>query len=401
METNSGSSCRGSHNKCNGTGKQQIIDSSYGGIDYISNLPEAIILYILSFLPLKEWIVLSLVSKRWKYIWTKISDLNLDEMEIASSIAQKAVSCSQCGSFTSPNCSYPCLYDLLCAARRKFAEFVDRMLLLHSGCTINTLRLYFFHDIQDGYTKRIDTWVRYALNSNIKELELDFSDTEHFKFFDAQGLVMRCTNPPQQYELPRGFFAPKVLEIFALTFCKFRASSFKTFGSLQSLHLKQLEVLDGSIAEIASKCPVLEDLIMEYCVIPDGFFVSEVDIMIKQLSMIHCASNEMLHVDISTPNLLMLTIVGKYLSSASIRKATRLTNALISISTISAHNADGDALNSLLRGLSYCQSLTLSTWNIQVSLRSHLLGFHTIKSLSFFLGLYLVIFMLSSEGYTC
>lgn len=165
--------------------------------------------------------------------------------------------------------------------------------------------------------------------------------------------------------------------------------------------MKQLEVLDGSIAEIASKCPVLEDLIMEYCVIPDGFFVSEVDIMIKQLSMIHCASNEMLHVDISTPNLLMLTIVGKYLSSASIRKATRLTNALISISTISAHNADGDALNSLLRGLSYCQSLTLSTWNIQVSLRSHLLGFHTIKSLSFFLGLYLVIFMLSSEGYTC
>ncbi|KAF2285881.1 hypothetical protein GH714_008670 [Hevea brasiliensis] len=105
---------------------------------------------------------------------------------------------------------------------------------------------------------------------------------------------------------------------------------------------------------------------MEYCLIPDGFFVSEVNIMIKRLSIIQCSSNEMLRLDISTPNLLMLAIIGKYPGSASIRKATHLNDAQVSVSAISAHNTKGDALNSLLSGLNHCQSLTLSTWSIQV-----------------------------------
>ncbi|XP_021595546.1 F-box/FBD/LRR-repeat protein At5g56420 [Manihot esculenta] len=368
MEIASGISCSGSNNKSTDNSKQRAIVNPSEGIDYISNLPEAILLCILSLLPLKEWIKVSLLSKRWKYLWTQISNLNLDEVEMITNITKKDISCPLCGKFPSPGSSCPCLDNSICAAQRKFADFVDRMLLLHSGDTINNLRLSFLYDHQDGYTKRIDTWVRYALRSNIKELELNFSDREYFKFLGKKRLAVRWANPHQPYELPHGFFKPKILETFVLTFCKFRASSFNALSSLLRLHLKQLEVLDGSIEQITSRCPVLEDLILEYCLIPDGSFVSEVDIMIKRLSMIHCASKEMLRVDISTPNLLMLTIVGKYLRSASIRKATKLIDAQISISAISAHKADGHALNSLLNGLNHCQSLTLSTHCIRVSL---------------------------------
>ncbi|OAY28597.1 hypothetical protein MANES_15G079800v8 [Manihot esculenta] len=366
MEIESGISCSGSNNKGNGNGKQRVIDNPSGGIDYISNLPEAILLCILSFLPLKEWIKVSLLSKRWKYLWTKISNLKLDEVEMITNIIKKDISCPLCGKFPSQVSSCLCLDNATCAGRRKFADFVDRMLLLHSGYTINNLRLSFLYDPQDGYTKRIDTWVCYALRSNIKELELNFSDREYLKFLDKKGLAVRWADPHQPYELPHGFFKPKMLETFVLTFCKFRASSFNTFSSLLRLHLKRLEVLDGSIEHITSRCPVLEDLILEYCLIPDGYFVSKVDIMIKRLSIVHCASKDMLRLDISTPNLLMLTIVEKYLKSASIRKATELIDARISIYAISAHNADGHALNSLLNGLNHCQSLTLSTYCIRV-----------------------------------
>ncbi|XP_057992176.1 F-box/FBD/LRR-repeat protein At5g22660-like isoform X1 [Hevea brasiliensis] len=62
----------------------------------------------------------------------------------------------------------------------------------------------------------------------------------------------------------------------------------------------------------------------------------------------------------------MLTIVGKYLRSATTRKATKLIDAQISISAVSAHNTHGDSLNSLLSGLNHGQSLTLSTWSMQV-----------------------------------
>ncbi|XP_043807062.1 F-box/FBD/LRR-repeat protein At5g56420 [Manihot esculenta] len=361
MEIESGISCSGSNNKGNGNGKQRVIDNPSGGIDYISNLPEAILLCILSFLPLKEWIKVSLLSKRWKYLWTKISNLKLDEVEMITNIIKKDISCPLCGKFPSQVSSCLCLDNATCAGRRKFADFVDRMLLLHSGYTINNLRLSFLYDPQDGYTKRIDTWVCYALRSNIKELELNFSDREYLKFLDKKGLAVRWADPHQPYELPHGFFKPKMLETFVLTFCKFRASSFNTFSSLLRLHLKRLEVLDGSIEHITSRCPVLEDLILEYCLIPDGYFVSKVDIMIKRLSIVHCASKDMLRLDISTPNLLMLTIVEKYLKSASIRKATELIDARISIYAISAHNADGHALNSLLNGYTYGVNIAAET----------------------------------------
>ncbi|EEF28641.1 putative F-box/LRR-repeat protein At5g54820 [Ricinus communis] len=363
METFGGSSSSSSNDKDNTVDWKRVADTTSEGIDYISNLLEVLILHILSFLPLKQWIVVSLLSRQWKYLWTKISILNLNEIEIISNIMKKDIFCPLCGDIPS---SYRCLHHSRYAARSKFVEFVDRMLLLHSGSVIDTMRLSFLYDFHDGYNQRIDTWVRYALASNVKELELNFSDAEHFQFFDQKGLTVRHPDPPRPYELPCGSFAPKILKSFILTFCNFRTSNFNVLSSLQKLHLKQLKVLDGSIEEIASKCPVLEDIILEYCLIPDGFFVSKEDIKIKRLSVVHCASNERLRMSISTPNLVMLRIIGECLNSASIQKATHLIDAQIGICVIYTNNADGDALNTLLRGLRHCQSLTVSTWSIQV-----------------------------------
>jgi hypothetical protein len=53
--------------------------------DRISNLPDAILHYILSFLPVKSIAQTSLLSKRWDYLWTTLPCLDFSEFSITES----------------------------------------------------------------------------------------------------------------------------------------------------------------------------------------------------------------------------------------------------------------------------------------------------------------------------
>ncbi|CAI9110396.1 OLC1v1010407C1 [Oldenlandia corymbosa var. corymbosa] len=50
-------------------------------VDRISDLPEAIICHILSFLPTKEVVATSFLSKSWKDQWTKVTNLEFDDRD--------------------------------------------------------------------------------------------------------------------------------------------------------------------------------------------------------------------------------------------------------------------------------------------------------------------------------
>ncbi|KNA08447.1 hypothetical protein SOVF_162580 [Spinacia oleracea] len=49
-------------------------------VDYISSLPNAIISYILSYLPTKTAVSTSILSKRWQYVWPDVPALDFSEM---------------------------------------------------------------------------------------------------------------------------------------------------------------------------------------------------------------------------------------------------------------------------------------------------------------------------------
>ncbi|PON67627.1 F-box domain containing protein [Trema orientale] len=354
MESSSGS---------NDMDQQRKIQNTFEGIDYISHLPEAIILYILSFLPIKDLIVVSLLSRLWKnmvmnHLSIVPSSLNLDELEMIRNFIRRSIQRHQSADFLGASSSSQCLTNLIHSARRQYMDFVNRTLFLHSGCIINHLQLSFCYDGSDRYTRRVTSWVRFALTNKIKELDLDFS----------KGELLRPSDSAQPYELPNGSFCPNILHTLTLTYCKLKAASFGVLISLQKLCLRQVKVIEGSIGELVSKCPVLEDVSLEHCVIPNEFMVSEEDIKIKRLSLIDCKTEEwpMFSIDISTPDLLMLTIVGRYLMTSSIRKAFRLREVFIDIEQIYADHVQGDALGSLLDGFGHCKTLTLTTWCIQV-----------------------------------
>ena len=48
--------------------------------DMISDMPDALLLHILSFLPFKEVVATSLLSKRWKPLWTSVPTLDLNRI---------------------------------------------------------------------------------------------------------------------------------------------------------------------------------------------------------------------------------------------------------------------------------------------------------------------------------
>lgn len=347
----------------NNTGKQRKRKNTSEGIDYISHLPEEIILHILSFLPIKELIVVSLLSNLWKYmvvshLSTVPSSLNLYEPDMIRNFIKKSIYQQECAGYHRSSRSPRSLHHVVRLARRQYVDFVNRTLLLHSGCTINNLHFCFCYDGSDGYTKMINSWLRFALTNNIKEIDLNFSE----------GKPHRSNASVQRYEFPQGCFSPRMLNTLILKCCKLRAPCFGVLVSLQRLCLRQVKILNCSIAEIVSKCPILEEVSLEYCTFPNDFMVNKRDMKIKRLSLIDCQTVDwpMFAINISVPDLSILTIVGRYLMTSRIRKAVHLLNVIIDIKQLYADHVQGDCLASLLNGLSHCQTLMLSTWCIQV-----------------------------------
>ncbi|KAK3427082.1 hypothetical protein EUGRSUZ_F03388 [Eucalyptus grandis] len=309
--------------------------------DYISRLPDVILVYILSFLPLKDCIKISALSKRWKYLWTKTSRLNINEIEIIAKLVRSNFYCTICEDIwtSSTTC-----------------------------CTLDKFQLSFLYDVYDGLTEKVDIWVRYAWASNIKDMELSFFNPGLLEYFDERVPVRVGVDLNLLYELPHNCLVSKILSSLNMNCCKLRASALKVFPSLRRIFLKQVVILDSSVRVLASKFPLLEDLSLENCVISIQFFVCDEDLMIKRLYVTNCKPNEIptFEINISTPRLVLLVLHGVYVKLTSMRKVTQLVDVTIDIRCLLVSKEQA-GLTSLLSGLRHSQNLTLTSWCIQVA----------------------------------
>ncbi|KAK4719222.1 hypothetical protein R3W88_017560 [Solanum pinnatisectum] len=62
-----------------GNSKTKRIWSETGCIDWISQLPDSVIVQILSLLTVTDACKTTILSKRWQYLWTYIDSLNFDQ----------------------------------------------------------------------------------------------------------------------------------------------------------------------------------------------------------------------------------------------------------------------------------------------------------------------------------
>lgn len=188
--------------------------------DRISSLPTSILQHILSFVPTHYAVHTCVLSKRWRYVWTGISKLDLNETSLCTDK----------------------LYSKL-----DFVKFADGVLRNHDPTVvIDKFRLHYMDLIDDA---DLNEWVFEVLKRKVQKINIDIS----------------ADNP---IEFPPSFFACHTLtriKIVAMhSSLRFPASA--CFPNLKLLHLKFIGITcqDG-INECDVSFPVVEEVMFIEC----------------------------------------------------------------------------------------------------------------------------------------
>ncbi|KAG5564501.1 hypothetical protein RHGRI_000622 [Rhododendron griersonianum] len=296
--------------------RQKLSEEQYK--DRISNLPNSLIAQILSRLPTKYAVSTSVLSTRWKQLWTSITSFDIDD---------NLLLCPQNKS-TDPS------------LQRSFTSFVQGVLLRHVSC-VQRFRL---KCSQSYDASLVNGWIADTLLRNIQELDLDLSFWMRHSTVLPQDLftcrtlvVLKLNNYGDMNTVPTSVFLP----------------------SLRILHLDCIGFVDDdSINRFLFGCPVLEELSMSGCVGGNVSVINIVAPMLTSLFMHDCLSGER-KIVLDTPALLYLTIMdsaedGCYL----VENLCHLIRADIFFYAAGS-SANFKALTDLLKGMSNVQFLQL------------------------------------------
>ncbi|KAL0824416.1 hypothetical protein Bca101_048093 [Brassica carinata] len=237
--------------------------------DRISQLPEELLLRILSSLPAKDVVVAMVLSKRWKFLWMLVPTLAYDHATYQD------------------------------AEGTRFSRFVYSSLLLHEAPVLETLRLKL--DRESATAVDIGVWVKTAVKRSVRELDIDIS---------SPSILTPVTLPWSLYA--GGCKTLVTLKLSNMTLVD--ASSLPaSFPSLKNLSLVKMKYpSEEFINKLLASCPVLDDLAVEQCS-GDGVTVLAVQIpSLKSLSLRKrpdTDDDEAYGFVIDTPSLLSFDIV--------------------------------------------------------------------------------------------
>lgn len=184
--------------------------------DCISNLPDALIHHIYSFMDMKLVIQTSILSNRWKHLWKSTPTLNFHLNYFTLNKNPNEIS---------------------------FEHFVDRVFHLRDACRIQKFSLTSHQKIKAGH---ISTWIYVAKVRNVEELHLCLV------LADSEPLV-----------LPQNLFTS--VRVLSLQRCPL-PSWVCSANLIRSLKLVSVRLPDGdSDGRLNFSCPVLENLVLTFC----------------------------------------------------------------------------------------------------------------------------------------
>ncbi|KAF3441863.1 hypothetical protein FNV43_RR15778 [Rhamnella rubrinervis] len=234
----------------------------------LEDLPDEIIVHILSLLPLKDAAATSILSSRWRYFWrfTRLMSLDFDF------------------DLTHNHGSYRKFFDVryyTCNVRKSYIDWVNTVVDQHLG-GIKSLRVCF--SLLHEHRIHVDKWIKFAMTSkSLERLELDFSVlagsfTRHYRFFH---------------------------ELFSANFVGFK--------SLKVIYLKSVSVNGKDVEYFLSNAPLLERLTVHDS--PDlvRLRVSGQSLALKYLAIMACW--KLKSVEIYEVNIVSLYFLGRIKAS--------------------------------------------------------------------------------------
>ncbi|AES59259.2 F-box/RNI/FBD-like domain protein [Medicago truncatula] len=188
--------------------------------DRISWLPGHVTDQIMSYLPIRDAVRTSVLSRNWRKKWYTLPNLVLDRQCVSAEASQDPL-----------------------VIEPKFSKMVDHVLLLHSG-PINMFKFCNYDLPGEGsLVSDVDRWILYLIGRSIKELVLEVWIEEEY------------------YQIPWCLFSCQSLHNLKLRWCWLKPPMvFESFRNLKSLDLNLVTVDQDAFENMISKCPLLEKM---------------------------------------------------------------------------------------------------------------------------------------------
>lgn len=244
-------------------------------VDRISELPDGILVSILSCLLLKEAAATSALSRRWRDLWASTVSLNFEDEKVLWDFME-----------LKPNIQY--------RKRRSFVSLVDHVVQQHTGPMIERFRACFFLDRR--FASSIDEWIEFAMKKRVQILELEFlaaNAKDNYIFpHELLGLGKGSTRKDLHSGIPS----------LHSSGCSIG------FKSLKVLNLRHVDVAGEVLEYFLLNCPVLERLsvvaarnLVDLRVVPPS-------IALKYLAIEHCP--DLKTIEICNANIVSFTYSG-------------------------------------------------------------------------------------------
>ncbi|MFS7931184.1 putative F-box domain, leucine-rich repeat domain superfamily, F-box-like domain superfamily [Helianthus anomalus] len=294
-----------------------------GVVDMISNFPDHILQLILSRLPtFEEAVRTSILSTRWRYMWTSLPSLDLD-----------------------------CTRRLTNFKKNEFKEFVY-WVLVNKTLDLDSFRLCC------GSYYNMSTLLDLSFSPRVEDDEV--------------------------IKLPHSLVTCDTLEVLRLYLysCPLSLPTFTGFPALRVLELISVELLNGdSVQQFLKNCPLLEDLSLVDCSFPS---IDDLCISCLNLKTLKIDNRKMLdesydgryvcfytydRLQISCPKLVFLEYAGHPAYELSFEHSDSLKKAVI-YPDATAHKelsfeSFGGTMCRLFAGVSHVESLSLNLYIIK------------------------------------
>ncbi|XP_044421658.1 F-box protein At5g03100 isoform X1 [Triticum aestivum] len=237
------SRCSGSLNKTMCT---QDVEQTVQNCDWISTLPDDILVKILSLLTVSDAAMTDCLSSRWRHLWKNVDCLILDLYSLRMP--------------ESEICDYhqkPCLRK---AQVKKFVRKTNGLLRNHYGNKIKEFTVRF--PLTSANASELDHWIRFAASASTEKLCLDLYEKNRSSCLDLS------RNEPYNFILsPFSDGRGCRLSELTLSNCTVRTTpaNLSGFACLHFLELSRVKIADAAVSNIISNCCALKSLILAFC----------------------------------------------------------------------------------------------------------------------------------------
>ncbi|KAJ4845434.1 hypothetical protein Tsubulata_026300 [Turnera subulata] len=211
-----------------------------GGGDHISELPDDILAIILSFLSIRDAVRTRVLSRRWRYLYTRRSLLHFDASSVFGDGEDNVV-------------KYSSGEEL----RSIFVTAVDQAFLHCKGLKIRTLKVHY--GLRNDYFCHIDRWVESSIAMEAETIDFNFSFLPQY----CESYNFPC------HLLPIGKDSSRFKHL-SLSGCMLRIPPAYTsrLNCLSTLDLSHVPLRDSGLESIISGCSSLTWLRLINCSLP-------------------------------------------------------------------------------------------------------------------------------------